>query len=249
MLHLCKITSLLLLAALAAAAAQADDYRFELGASFDRAMPDFDDEFGDAPDVDSLGVSGTFYLQPVPTDNVPLAEAAFLNRSSFVNAAAQRFDAGDDNFDIFAANFGYYIPNTMFYGRIGVIKFDDVDAGDDTLVTGTVGITPIRGLLVTTDFDEDGWNPNATARYVGQFGNQKFYAAGITVVDPDGDDLTFSADFDYFFDHTFSVGGSLGEDIASVRAEKFFTPSFAVGARAYTADDVDGFGAFVKWRF
>jgi hypothetical protein len=249
MLNPRKLTSMLLFAAFAATAARAEDYRFELGAAFDRVMPDLDEEFGDAPDVDSLAVSGHFYLQPVPTDGVPLAEAAFLNRSSFVNAAAQRFDAGDDDFDVFGANFGYYIPNTMFYGRIGVIKFDDVDAGDDTLVTGTVGITPIKGLLVTTDFDEDGWNPNATARYVGQLGNQKFYAAGITVVDPDNEDLTFAADFDYFFDHTFSVGGSVGEDVISVRAEKFFTPSFAVGARAFTADDVDGLGASVKWRF
>ncbi|HEU4688041.1 MAG TPA: putative porin [Vicinamibacterales bacterium] len=244
-----KTASLILLAAFASVAAHADDYRFELGAAFERANLDFDDEFGDVPDVDSIAVSGHFYLNPVPTDGVPLAEAAFLNRSSFVNAAAQRFDDGDDTFDVFAANFGYYIPNTMFYGRLGVIKFDDVDAGDDTLVTGTVGITPFKGLLVTTDFDEDGWNPNASARYVGQFGNQKFYAAGITVVDPDNDDLTFSADFDYYFDHTFSVGGSVGEDIVGIRAEKFFTPSFAVGARAYTADDVDGFGAHVKWRF
>lgn len=249
-----KYCQLILRACLAGAfalplAAQADDYRFELGAGFDRFDPDSDDEFDLDPDIDSIAVSGTFYLKPVPTDGVPLAEAAFLNRSSFISAAAQRFDDGDGNFDVFGANFGYYIPNTIFYGEVGVLKFDDADAGDDTLVTGRIGITPIDGLLVSSAFDEDGWNPNVTARYVGKFDFGNFYAAGLTVVDPDGGDLTISADFDYFFDHTFSVGGSLGEDIVSIRAEKFFAPNFSVGGRVYSADEGDGFGAFVKWRF
>jgi hypothetical protein len=227
---------------------QADDYRWELGLAFDRAMFDGDD----VPDTDLLNVGGTFHLQPVRTDGLPLAEAAFLSRSSFLSAGAARFEAGDEKFDVFGANFGYYVPNTIFYGRIGVLKFDDdLGLGDDTNVNATFGIAPFDGLLVTTDFDEDGWNPNVSARYVGKFGNGHYYAAGISAVDPDDDDVNLGISFDYFLDSTFSIGTSIDEHRWTVRAEKFFTPSFAVGVRAYTGDDDegDGFGATVRWRF
>jgi hypothetical protein len=229
------------------AGAQADDYRFELGASFDRAL--FDSDISDE-DADIFSVGGTFYLKPVPTDGVPLAEAAFLHRSSFVAAQIARVDVGGENFDLFGASFGYYIPNTIFYGRISVTKADD-DIGDtdDTNVSGTFGVTPIDGLLVTTDFSEDGWDPNATARYVGKFGNDHYYAASISVVDPDEDDLDVGLGFDYFLDHTFSIGGSVSSDAIGIRAEKFFMPNFAVGGRIYTEDNGDGLGAFIKWRF
>ena len=238
----------LLCGLLAGAAAQADDYRFELNASFDRAS--FDD---DIPDVDILSVAGTFYLKPVPTDGVPLAEAAFLHRSSFVNAGVSRVDVGGEHAEVFGANFGYYIPNTIFYGRIGVTKFDD-DFGfdDDTTVNGSFGIAPFDGLLVYTDFDEDGWDPNVTARYVGKFDFGNYYAASISVADSDDDDVDVGASFDYFFDHTFSVGAGLSSDRFEVRAEKFFMPNFSVGGRIYSQDEDaggDGFGAFVKWRF
>ena len=46
-----------------------------------------------SPDVDSLGVTGTYYLEPVTTDGLPLGEAAFLGRSSFVSAAAARSES------------------------------------------------------------------------------------------------------------------------------------------------------------
>ena len=238
---------LLVFGLFACAAAHADDYRFELGANFDHVSFD-----NDAPDVDILSVAGTFYLKPVPTDGVPLAEAAFLNRSSFVNAGVSRVDVDGDHADVFGANFGYYIPNTIFYGRIGVLKFDDAFGfDDDTTVNGTFGVAPFDGLLITTEFDEDGWNPNATARYVGKFDNGHFYAASINVVDPDDENVEVGANFDYFFDPTFSVGGGLSSDRLEVRAEKFFMPNFSVGGRVYTDDDSDGDGlaAFVKWRF
>ena len=122
MAYIRKITPLLLCGMFACAGAQADDYRFELGASFDRAM--FDGDISD-DDADIFSVGGTFYLKPVPTDGVPLAEAAFLHRSSFVAAQIARVDVGGENFDLLGACFGYYIPNTIFYGRIGVTKADN----------------------------------------------------------------------------------------------------------------------------
>lgn len=40
----------------------------------------------------SFGVDGTYYFNPVQTRNAPLAEAAFLNRSSNVNAKVNYAD-------------------------------------------------------------------------------------------------------------------------------------------------------------
>jgi hypothetical protein len=244
-----RLTAVFLAGILASAAAHADDYRFELGASFDRVG------FDDAPDADIFGVGGTFYLKPVPTDGLPLADAWFLNRSSFVNASLSRLDFAGENADLLDANFGYYIPNTIFYGRVGVAKTDEDlglgDDGDETLVYGTFGITPIDGLLVTTDFTEDGWDANATARYVGKMGNDHYYAAQVSVHDPDDDDVNVGLDFDYYLDHTLSIGGGvgIGSDTVTIRAEKFFMQNFAVAGRVFFGDDGDGLGATVKWRF
>ena len=241
-----KITLWSLGAALACAAAQADDYRFELNLAGEHASFDFDD----AADLDAVGVGGTYYLAPVPTDGLPLAEAAFLNRSSFIDAFAVRSELGDEKIDVFGANFGYYVPGTMFYGRIGVTYADDF-GGDQTNVNGTFGITPLKGLRVTTDIDEDGWDPNVTARHVGRIADRNWYAASVSVTDPDEGDVDVGLDFDFFFDPTFSVGAgfSSGSDSIAVRAEKFFRTRFAVGAHAYTGDDGDGFGAHFTWRF
>lgn len=241
-----KTLQLLLASAFACAGAQADDYRFELDGSFDRLGVD------DSPDADIFSVGGTFYLEPVPTDGLPLAEAAFLNRSSFVNASLSRVDFAGENADLFDASFGYYIPNTMFYGRIGVTKVDeDIGLDDDTVVNGTFGVTPIDGLLVSTDFTEDGWDPNATAKYVGKLGNDHYYAATVSVLDPDEDDVDIGLGFDYYLDHTLSVGGAVssGSDSVTVRAEKFFMQNFAVGGRASFGDDAEVIGVTVKWRF
>src|SRR5688572_8448176 len=153
-------------------AVQADDYRAEVrvyGQHVD--LPD------DSADADLLGATGTWYLEPVRTDGLPLAEAAFLGRSSFVSAAAARSELGDEKIDILSASFGYYVPDTIFYGRLGFTYLDDFSPGDRSIFSGTFGITPLDGLLLTTDFDENGWDPNVTAKYVGKMANSHFYAA------------------------------------------------------------------------
>jgi hypothetical protein len=227
-------------------AATADDYRAQVDLSFDRALFDGDD----LPDADVLGIGGTYYFEPVKTDGLPLAEAAFLNRSSFVAAGIARSELGDEKIDIFGAGGGYYLPNTIFYGELNYTYADDF-GGDQDRFSAALGVTPIDGLLVTTYFDEDGWDPNARAKYVGKLPNAHFYAASIDVVETDDDDFEFGLGFDYYFDPTFSAGIGLSEHFTILRAEKFFTPSFSLGAHIDIGDDEvgDGFGARVSWRF
>ena len=245
--HSRKLISLCVAATLAGTSAYADEYRAEVGVSFDHT--DFDESaFGEAQ---AFAATGTYYLAPVRTDGLPLGEAAFLNRSSFASVGAVRSELDDDKIDFYGASLGYYLPDTIFFGRLGFTYADDRSPGDRSNFNGSFGVTPFDGLLVTTDFDENGWDPNVRAKYVGKMANSHYYAVSASAVDPDDGDTNVGLDFDYYLDNTFSVGAGFGSaaDTFSLRAQKFFTPSFAVEGRVSTGDVGDGFGATVSWRF
>lgn len=249
-----RLVALLSLAA-APAVGLADDYRWEVRGSFDRAW-DSGLLFSDS---DSLALSGTWYFAPVDIDDVPLAEAAFLGRASSLSAAAARFEVLDEHLNAQSARVGYYIPGNWFYAAVGVSRSEYFTALNssfvlkerDTRWNGTLGITPVNGLRITTDFGEDDYEPNVTARYVGKLPNDHFYAGSVNFVDADFGDTSFGLDFDYYLDETASLGVGYQDDFLQtweLRAEKFFAKSWAVGASAYTNDFGDGFGLHVTWR-
>src|SRR6187549_1729337 len=136
-----------LLFALAPAAALADDYRFEVKGTFDRLSTD--DNF------DIAALAGTWYFAPVSTDNVPLAEAAFLGRASSLSAVAAQAEFLGTHTNAQRASVGYYIPGTMFYAGAGVSHDEDIYLFSSTTVlteyrtnwSGTLGIAPLDGLL------------------------------------------------------------------------------------------------------
>lgn len=247
-----------LLLALIPAAAFADDYRLEIEGTFRRDMPSGDDGF--FGDIDSAMLAGTWYFAPVSTDKVPLAEAAYLGRASFLSAVVARveFDGLDTGLNGQGVNVGYYIPNTMFYAGVGVSHGQRITALNSTIVEkdynttmfGTLGIAPLDGLLVSTEFVEGGYTPNLTARYVGKLPNSHFYAGKVSLADPDGGDVSYGVDFDYYFNESTSLGVGYGSggDRLELRAQKFFSTSWAAGISAYTAGGVDGFGVNVTWR-
>jgi hypothetical protein len=228
--------------------ALADDFRIQAQLSYDQIEPE-----GSAADVDVYAVSGTYYLEPVPTDGVPVGEAAYIARSSYANAVWSKVDFGDGDVDALAANLGIHVPDTIFFGRLGVVRTDFPDLGggptDDTSWNGTFGIVPVPRLFFGTDFAEGGYDPNITARYVGQFANTHWYGASITATDPDDGDTDVALEFDYYFD-SFKLGGGYGSgnDRWSARAEVGLPHGFALLGRVFTADDGDGFGVVLTWR-
>ena len=245
-----------LLFALAPAAALADDYRFEVKGTFDRHMRSNDGD--SSADLDVATLAGTWYFAPVSTDNVPLAEAAFLGRASSLSAIAAQLDLLGTHLDAQSASVGYYIPGTMFYAGVGVLRDEDLIGLSSTTVlteynttwSGTLGIAPLDGLLLTTDFQEHGYDPNITARYVGKLPNNHFYAGSVNLADHDYDGTSYGLDFDYYFDDSTSLGVGF-DDVGNrweLRGEKFFSKSWAAGVSAYTADRFDGFGVHVTWR-
>ncbi len=244
----------LLLLALAPAAALADDYRWEVRGDAGR-----DSTRGSLfTDVDTLSLAGSWYFKPVSTEGVPLAEAAFLGRASRLSVVAGRFEILDTQLNAQAASVGYYIPSTMFYAGAGVSRGQNITAINSTIVMreydttwfGTLGMTPVDGLLLTTNFEEDGYDPNLTARYVGKLPNDHFYAGSVSIVEPDQGDTSFGVDFDYFFNESTSAGVGYADagDRWELRAEKFFSRTWAAGFSAHTADGGDGFGVHVTWR-
>ncbi len=247
-----------LLSMAAAPAAVADDYRAELQGTYVQLLAP-----GDFPDLDAFYVQGRWYFAPVKTDGVPLAEAAFLGRASSVSLAAARFE-GSFGVDVFhlnsqAASVGYYIPGTMFFAGVAASRSQHVTAVSSTIVqkdydnhwSGTVGIAPLDGLLITTGFHEDGYDPNITARYVGKLPNAHYYAGSISVVDPDQGDTSFGIDFDYYFDDTFSAGVAYqdGSESLTGKVRKFFTPRFSLGGSYTSAEFSDSFEVDIAWRF
>src|SRR5690349_20367064 len=114
-----------------APAAFAEDYRLEVKGAFKRDMPESD--FFD--DVDQMTLSGTWYFKPVSIDGVPLSEAAFLGRSSFLSAIVARFDGFfDTHLNAQAASIGYYIPDTMFFVGGGASRGQAVTAINSSVV-------------------------------------------------------------------------------------------------------------------
>ncbi len=198
------------------------DYQSEVGANYT------DVEDGDG----AFGVYGQMHFSPVQTRNHPLAEAAFLERSTNVYAAA-----GDD-FDSLTVGGELYVPDTMFYIGARVNRVD-TGADDETTAYATLGLTPIDGLLVTTEFSEDGYDANLSAKYVTSLGGGNFVNLQGTYQDSDFDDM-LSLFADFYFDRTFSVGAGYtdfyGNDQFTLRTEKFFTEEVS-GNLAFTDTD------------
>jgi hypothetical protein len=224
------------------AAVQAEDFRFQAQLAYDNVdIEDFDE------DLEAISGSATFFFKPVPTDGVPVGEAAYIARSSYVDVVATQVEIGSEDADAIAANVGYHFTNNMFFIRAGVVQ-TDVGGEDDTTWNGTLGIVPIPRLFFGTDFTEDDWDPNLTARYAGKLANDNWYAASINLADSD-DDTTVGLEFDYYFPKfKLGAGFNSGSDLWQVRGEVGLPHGFALLGRIYTDDLGDGLGLTLTWR-
>ena len=243
-----RLCALPVLAAVFCVPVSAEDFRIQAQFSYDNINPD-----GPGSDADVFALSGTYYFKPVPTDGVPVGEAAYIARSSYADAIASKVDLGDGDVDVLAADIGYHVPNSIFFGRVGVVRTSFPDGpgslDDDTSVNGTLGIVPIPRLFFGTDFAEGGYDPNLTARYVGKLADNQWWAGSVHVADPDDGDTDVGVQFDYYFP-AFRLGGGYNSDGDrwSGRAEVGLPHGFALLGRVFTADDGDGFGFTLTWR-
>ena len=238
----------------------ANAYQAEVGGSVGYLDPD------NGSSGYNLGAEGTYYFNPVETRNAPLAEAAFLNRASNVNAQVQYSDYDNDTeVTNFNAGVEYFVPNSDFYlsGNVGTEKveigrFDD----DTTLYSAEVGYLPAPGFLIAAglkgyDNDrDDGVDPTLRAKYVTQLGGKDVnLEAGASFGDLD----EFNVTGDYFIDKTFSVGADYySNDLTDrnefgLNARKFLNQQVSVEGRVGFGEvgdnDYNKFGVAAKYRF
>ncbi|ENX33026.1 hypothetical protein F889_02957 [Acinetobacter colistiniresistens] len=129
----------------------------------------------------SAVISGKYYFNPVQTRNVPLAEAAFLDKASNIGGGYaysklkddQEF--GDLQFNMLGLQGEFYVPNTQFY-LSGALHRTNVKAtingiGSDSKKSDgynlEAGFLPISGLLLAVGVADlsDSLNPVQVAQY------------------------------------------------------------------------------------
>jgi hypothetical protein len=243
------------------------DYRFEAGLTYEHnefdeinlvGIPEEDLSFT-PPDIDSIRLRGEYFFQTVDTDDVPLAEAAYLGRVSSAHAAWDRVEIdGAGSFDLQQLGFDVYVPKTMFFVSAVGARFETVSIGPggvekdhDTDWGAAVGVTPFAGLRITTFFDDDGYDPNVAVKYVGKIRGSNYYSASISFIDPDVGDLSVRAGFEYYFDNSFSAGLAYdeGDERWTLSTEKFFQSRWSISGSLYQDDAGDGFRVAGKYRF
>ncbi len=239
-------------------------YQAEVGASAGYIDPD------NGGSGSQFGVNGTYYFNPVQTRNAPLAEAAFLDRASNVNAHATFADRGDVNDDTYGAGVEFFVPNSDFYlsGDISRNNFEvKTPAGkidrDTTYYSAEVGYLPAPGFLVAAGVkgydndNDDGVDPTIRAKYVTTLSNGKDINLEAGASFGDLDEYNLAAD--YYIDKTFSVGADYyNNDLTDqsefgINARKFFNQQVSLEGRVGFGEagknDYNSFGLAAKYRF
>jgi hypothetical protein len=207
----------------------------------------------DNSSADGYGVvlEGKYHFSPVNTANNPLAEAAFIEKSSNVYVqlgTAELKDAGQ-KIDFYERSIGIdlYIPNSIFYLGAGVSESKvrstpglGVSSDWDSSWFVKAGVAPITGLLVWSEFEEDvdisdQWNING--KYVLPLSGEQALnlEASYEKSKLGFTDDTISMAADYYIDRNLSVGGgfvntSYAANVSNnsetdyfLRARNFFT--------------------------
>ena len=239
-------------------------YQAEVGASAAYLDPD------NGGSGNAFGVNGTYYFNPVQTRNAPLAEAAFLDRASNVNAHATFADRGDVDDNTYGIGAEFYVPNSDFYVS-GDISQNEVEVStplgkfdaDTTYYSAEVGYLPAPGLLIAAGVkgydndNDDGVDPTLRAKYVTQLSNGKDINLEAGAAFGDLDEYNLAAD--YFIDKTLSIGADYynndlnDQSEFGINARKFFNQQVSLEGRVGFGEvgnnDYNSFGVAAKYRF
>lgn len=220
--------------------ALAQSYQFEVGGGLTHVDPDAGNS-----DTQVYG-HGRYHFTRVQTAQRPLAEAAFLARSS--NAYVR----GYDDLDVIQAGAEFYIPDSIFYVAAEVTRVDYPGQARNNDWGVKLGLTPIEGLLVWTGYyDEPGYDLNLHAKYVIDLGRNNAVNLEAGFVDYDEDNHAYLMG-DFYFDRTFSAGvGYLddGDDGYLIRTRKFFTEAISAEASYTKSDYADQLSLGASFRF
>ena len=242
----------LLVAALGVVAsgfAIADTYQVDLSAN---ALRFENDQSNNTHEAFELG--GSYYFKAVETNNLPLAEAAYLGKNSnvFAGFGVSPKQNGVPNQKVYAVGAEFYIPESFLYVSAGGSRHSVNHEHDHDWFT-TVGVTPIDGLLVTTSYNhDDGYDANIHAKYVTSIGTGQFINVEAGLADTDFGTYK-SVGGDFYIDNTFSVGANIADDDTgteyTLRTTKFFTEQFSANLAFTDADEGNEFVVGASFRF
>lgn len=240
-----KIFAGLTVSLLAASIANASDYQFDVAG----LIANTDSDFGDAT---TLGVGIEFHFVPVDTSKGPLAEAAFINKSSNISAIQLWQESDDFDSDATIVSGELYIPNTMFY--VGVDYAYLNGNNDEDSWTLTAGVTPIENLLVTTSYNEDvDYEPNVAAKYLFALSNGATLVANGKFESVDNGDDTIGAGLDYYFNRYTGVGFNItdsnGNQETEIHIRHFFLDDAYAGLSYADNDFADTIAISGGFRF
>lgn len=195
-----------------------------------------DDDFIDL-DLDTVGVSGEFYIP-----NSQFYVSGSLNRTE-LTAKAFGEEESDDNTG-YAVEVGY-LPMTGLLLAVGAAK-----ENIDPVQVANYGFTTNFANSINAGEDTA---VSLRAKYVTQIGNYFTNFEGLSYF---GDETTYRLGADLYLDPTLSLGMSFADSTAddsdtifAIRAQKFFTPAFAMGVNYSTTDGADSYGINGTFRF
>lgn len=236
-----KKTALLLamLAATSFGNAQAQNYQVEAEVGYTDT---------DINDDSIFDASATYYLAPVATAGLPLAEAAFLTYASNIGLGYATFD--DADVDTIGVQGEFYFDK--FYFRAGYSS-TDFDGTDSDTISGRIGYIVLPGLRIAAGVDrvdvdlpgaEESNDVVIDGKYVTKLAGETAVnlEASLTMLD-EADDDVIGISGDYYFNHALSVGAgaSFADDDTNygVNARYFFTPVISGQLQYVTVNDGD----------
>lgn len=208
----------------------------------------------------TVGVSATYYLKSVRTNNMPYAEAAFTNKASNIKAQAEWNDMGNSKLNTYSLSGDYFFPNRLLVASAKLSR-NNAD-NSSTLYGAELGYMPLNNVLVAigaTGYSSDradGIDPSIRAKYLTQFAGRHLNLEG-SVSFGDLDEYKLSAD--YYLDKSLSVGADYYQEqlndhkVVGIKAEKFFNSNMSLGGRIGFGDvnhaNYNTFGLNGKYRF
>lgn len=237
------------IAVLASSVATAQDYQFEVGVGY------VDGDNGGL-DYDGYGINARAHLDKVDTSKGPLNEAAFLDKSSFIDltwATAEADFPGAESIDTIGLSGRFVTEGNVIIEAAYV----DID-GDETIMNIGAGTYLNDNMDVVFSYqtydesDENSLNGRLHAINALEGETSLAYDLGLTYILDDGFDESaygISAGADYYLNKALSFGAGLslvkydnGDTSAfDVRANYFVTPVIGLGL-SYTTlgQDADG---------
>lgn len=244
------------IAVLSSSAVYAQDYQFEVGANYAN---------GDngTNDYDGYGLNAQLHLDKVDTSKGPLNEAAFLDKSSFVDLSWSTIDpdvSGADSIDTVNVG-GRFVTDKNIIIEASYLDSDEEDdsklnsaikVGVGTYINDTMDVVASYQSNDADNNDYDSYTFSADLHGLQKLEGETSvaYDAGLAYTDQDGESAYgISAGADYYLNNALSIGAGVAyltaddydESIIDIRADYFVTPIARVGV-AYVSQGQDADG-------